>query len=240
MKAGGREYFEAIEEHFIRRRGQALMLSPADVHRVSGWHDAGIGLEAVLEAIDIHFERMARRDRPSRRAVTLAYLEDDVLDVWAGVRQRRMGASSTGTAGGPGESEPIAGPATHRRFVDRLQDDQRRLSAGDEREVAAATLVAKLAKRLEGHAEKFRPDLPDHDEQAAEDCLRRIEKSLRDGLRKLTSDDRLEALEQEGLATLGEKADAMKESTRQRLVKQLVDKTLREEMGLPRLSLFYV
>ena len=45
----------------------ALLLSPADVRRVATWLADGIPLAAVLEGIDLHFDRLARRDRLSYR-----------------------------------------------------------------------------------------------------------------------------------------------------------------------------
>src|SRR6185369_5809960 len=103
MDAATQAYFRAVEEHFIRRRGRPLLLSPADVRRVGEWHAAGIPLATVVEGIDIHFDRMERRGRAPRRAVTLAFVDDDVLDAWAGARHRR-----TGRGAPAGEAAPAA------------------------------------------------------------------------------------------------------------------------------------
>jgi len=43
-------YFTEIEEHFQRRRGTLLLLSPLDWALMETWKDAGIPLEAVLRA----------------------------------------------------------------------------------------------------------------------------------------------------------------------------------------------
>ena len=54
-------YFTEIEEHFQRRRGTLLLLSPLDWALMETWKDAGIPLEAVLRGIDATFEKWERR-----------------------------------------------------------------------------------------------------------------------------------------------------------------------------------
>ena len=56
-------YFTEIEEHFQRRRGTLLLLSPLDWALMETWKDAGIPLEAVLRGIDATFDKWERRPR---------------------------------------------------------------------------------------------------------------------------------------------------------------------------------
>ncbi len=60
-------YFTEIEEHFQRRRGTLLILSPLDWALMETWKDAGIPLEAVLRGIDTTFEKWERRPRKRAR-----------------------------------------------------------------------------------------------------------------------------------------------------------------------------
>ena len=57
-------YFTEIEEHFWRKRGAHLLVSPLDWAIVETWQKAGIPLNAVLKGIDRAFESWSR----SRRA----------------------------------------------------------------------------------------------------------------------------------------------------------------------------
>ena len=50
-------YFTEIEEHFQRRRGSILLLSPLDWALIEGWKNSGVPLEAVLRGIDAAFEK---------------------------------------------------------------------------------------------------------------------------------------------------------------------------------------
>ena len=63
-------YFTEIEEHFQRRRGTLLILSPLDWALMEIWKDAGIPLEAVLRGIDATFDKWDRR--PRKRAKSTA------------------------------------------------------------------------------------------------------------------------------------------------------------------------
>ena len=67
-------YFTEIEEHFQRRRGTLLILSPLDWALMEIWKDAGIPLEAVLRGIDATFDKWERRPRRTRKVNGLAYL----------------------------------------------------------------------------------------------------------------------------------------------------------------------
>jgi hypothetical protein len=226
-------YFQAIEEHFIEKRGQALLLSPEDVRRVAEWHGEGVPIEAVKEGIDLHFERMARRGKEPRRAVTLAYCEDDVLGAWAGVKQRKLGARD----GAALEADAIGGTEEHARLLAKLRASQEKAQAagadGD------ATAIAKAIGKLEKKAELFDPNQPAHDAQRTEDHLRRIEQALDKAMRQAAGDESLAALAAGVERELADKRARMKPETYERVSDQLLAKRLRERFDLPRLSLFY-
>ncbi len=88
----GREYFEKIEEEFIRLRGAPLLLSPADWRLADRWHRNGVPLPLVLESIRLVFERRAARQAespgaPRRRVSSLRYCRPAVEKAWAEVRE---------------------------------------------------------------------------------------------------------------------------------------------------------
>ena len=79
------------EEHFQRRRGGPLIVSPLDWELIKIWKDAGIPLEAALRGIDGAFERYEKR--PSKRKVnSLAYCAQDVLAAAEGMKEAAVGA----------------------------------------------------------------------------------------------------------------------------------------------------
>lgn len=235
MDEAVQEYFRSVEEHFIRRRGHPLMLSPSDVRRVVEWHQAGIPLPTIVEGIDIYFDRMARRERPARRAVTLKYVEDDVHDAWAGARHRRMGRAQSGAGAA---AEPLASAGEHQRLLDALHAAAERLDAGTPEDRLVAVAARSAHEKLGKKRELFDVTAEDHDEQRTEDHLRRIERALAAAAREALGAG-AEALEGEVIAELAGKRARMSDSTHQRVLGQLVDQRLRQRFGLPRLSLFY-
>ncbi len=87
-----RDYFEAIEEEFIRLRGAPLLLSPADWRLAQQWRRAGIPLAVVLESIREVFARRAERaaaspEAPKRRVSSLRYCRAAVEKAWAVYRE---------------------------------------------------------------------------------------------------------------------------------------------------------
>ena len=235
MDEEAQAYFRTVEEHFIDRRGRPLLLSPGDVNRVAVWYQGGIPLAAVLEGIDVHFERMARRNKPARRAVTLAYVEDDVLEAWAGARRRRLGS----VPAAEGEAQAPGGVVEHARFLEDLAACAARLWSADETSQRIAPLVEEAAEKLERKRALFDPAREEHDAQKAEETLRRIERTLQAAIRKAAGEAAVAGFEREVEADLAEKRSRMEDATWQRVRNQLVDKRLRERFGLPRLSLFY-
>ncbi len=86
-------YFTEIEEHFQRRRGTLLLLSPLDWALMETWKDAGIPLEAVLRGIDATFEKWERKPHRSRKVNGLAFCSQEVLATAEEMQEASVGAS---------------------------------------------------------------------------------------------------------------------------------------------------
>lgn len=75
-------YCREIETHLCRKNdGHLIRIVGPAFELVSGWAAQGIPLRVVFEGIDRFFERYYRKG-PRRRAVHIAFCEDDVLDVF--------------------------------------------------------------------------------------------------------------------------------------------------------------
>ena len=105
-------YFTEIEEHFQRRRGTVLLLSPLDWALMETWKDAGIPLEAVLRGIDATFEKWERRPKRFQKVNGLAYCSQEVLASAEEMKEAAVGAApseteehGTGPFGGGGVPE---------------------------------------------------------------------------------------------------------------------------------------
>ena len=93
-------YYTEIEGHFALRRATPFILSAKDWVLMKKWHDDGIPLPVVIEAIDSVFEK---NESSGRRKVisSLSYCRHAVKELWNERKELAVGAH---------ESTPEAGP----------------------------------------------------------------------------------------------------------------------------------
>jgi hypothetical protein len=232
-------YFTEIEEHFWRKRGAHLLVSPLDWAIVETWQKAGIPLDVVLRGIDQAFESYQRSRRSAGRPLkSLAYCVDAVLD--AATQQK--------------DSEVGAGPQVKRQTAASEPFSRDELRA----------FVLRNAERLAKAAEKLRPTDPELARHVGQTRATLAEIArLFDSPAQLDLEDlerRMTVLEQKLLAALTAAADEQTLLTIRReldrhlapyrrrmtaeqlnqLERQYTQKRLFERFDLPRLSLFYL
>jgi len=94
-------YFTEIEEHFVRRRGKHLLVSPMDWHLIASWRNAGVPLNVALRGIDIAMDGYYARQASSRgvsRINSLCYCHDAVMEAYAGHLESRVGEAAPESA----------------------------------------------------------------------------------------------------------------------------------------------
>jgi hypothetical protein len=85
-------YFTEIEEHFVRRRGKHLLISPMDWGLIATWRDAGVPLHVALRGIDIAMDGFfARQGRGTSKVSSLCYCHDSVMAEYARHLESRVG-----------------------------------------------------------------------------------------------------------------------------------------------------
>jgi hypothetical protein len=101
-------YFTEIEEHFVRRRGKHLLVSPMDWHLIASWRDAGVPLNVALRGIDLAMDSYYARQTPrsASKINSLCYCHSAVMEAYAGYLESRVGeaAPESGTETGDGDS----------------------------------------------------------------------------------------------------------------------------------------
>src|SRR3974390_1268388 len=74
-------YFTEIAEHFWKKRGPHVLVSPLDWAIMETWQKAGVPLEAALQGIDRAFESYQRSRRGAGKPLkSLAYCTDAGLE----------------------------------------------------------------------------------------------------------------------------------------------------------------
>jgi hypothetical protein len=233
-------YFTEIEEHFQRRWGGILRLSPLDWVLMETWRDAGIPLEAVLRGIDVTFEHYERRPSKTRKINGLGFCSQEVLAAAEDIKEAAVGAVGTAPepaaksrAGQGFEPEVIA--SFLRRNADLLEAAKLPEGSG----VSARSVARDAAKTLRHLAEQ----LETKPASRLEDLERRLtvlEEKLFAVLLASTPDEEIVSVRAEADRDLAPYRRKMSAAQIDQLQKQYVHKRLLEKFGLPRLSLFYM
>jgi hypothetical protein len=95
------EYFTDIEAHFAARRGTPFVLSAKDWALMKEWHDGGVPLPVVLEAIDAVFDK---QETKGRKINGLRYCRHAVKELWDERKELQIGAAEAAPEENP---EPI-------------------------------------------------------------------------------------------------------------------------------------
>ena len=94
-------YFEDIEAHFAARRGTPFILSAKDWALMKGWHDEGVPLPVVIEAIDSVFEKNETSGR-QKKINSLSYCRHAVKELWKERKEMLVGAAGETPEAAPG------------------------------------------------------------------------------------------------------------------------------------------
>jgi hypothetical protein len=222
-------YFTEIEEHFQKRRGTLIILSPLDWALMEIWKDAGIPLEAVLRGIDTSFDKWERRPRRPRKVNGLAYCAQEVLASAEEMKDATVGAAP---------AEKSTAGLEHAAVAGFLRQNADALAAGT-LPGAAQTVAEEAAQTLLGLADAVEQGSP----PPMEDLERRLtvsEEKLIAALLASTSDDVLFDIRSEADRDLAPYRSKMTAPQIEQLHKQYVQKRLLEKYKVPRLSLFYM
>lgn len=233
-------YYTEIEEHFWKKRGAHLLVSPLDWAIVETWQKAGIPLAVVLRGIDRAFESWARSRRAAggRQLKSLVYCVDAVLDAAAEAQEAAVGAGPEAP-----RSKAATEPFSRAELRKYLERNMARLRAAVEKQrVAHAALASRLretAKRIE----ELLPLLDTPGTLDLEDLERRVtvlEEKLAAALGADADEETMLAIRREMDRALAPYRRKMSVEQLTQLEGQYVRKKLFEYFDVPRLSFFYM
>ena len=158
-------YFEEIEGHFAMRRQTPFILSAKDWALMKSWHDEGIPLPVVIEAIDTVF------DKAEKKINSLSYCRHAVKELWKERKEMLVGAAGETPEAAPGplldalagrlEALPVAASFAARvrelaseksvpRIEEKLMELERELLDSAIAAEDTAALRAEIAANLAG------------------------------------------------------------------------------------------
>lgn len=215
MSSGASNYYQAVEEFFVSRRGDPLFISNADWLLIDGWKKRGIplriALRGVADALDGHAHSWSR----AQKVGSLAYCASEV-DVAAERWQRALAL---------GEEETARLPELLARLADGLGAAA---SLGPLARPAVAAAVGELRQRA-GRA---------GDARETEGWLLERETALREALIQDDGAEAVAGLRAEIERELAPYRDRMPQQVQDQIRIEALTRGLFEAHGLPRLSLF--
>ena len=263
VRAGGDEadrpglnyfnYFTEIEDTFVRRRGKHLLLGTLDWALMSSWKEMGVPLHVVLRGIEKSFDSYESRPR-TRSVKTLFYCQEEVEAQYAEWLASQLGAGGEGETCEEGEAgqeetreasesrglpfprEVIAAHLSECRDALRRALDARRSEHDvDELSEALSRASVRLEELERDFAAATRPNA-EQLEQSLTDLENLLDRAVRASLPPGAIDGKRASAEEQLRPYRGR----MERATYEQTLDNLLAKTLREECGLPRLSLFYL
>ena len=233
-------YFSEIEDTFVRRRGKHLLLSPMDWALIESWKERGVPLHVALRAIEHAFDSYEAKKR-KRSVKTLLYCQEEVEAQYAEWLESRVGSheaeqkESDGDAKSPFPRDVVlAHLVRSREELMKLTGARRQTSA--EELCGALTRATALLEELENdYAAAVQPDA-----RKLEESLTGVERMLDETVRKTVSDDDLKSISAEIDEQLKPYKRHMDKAAYAETYENLLRKRLRELLGVPRLSLFFL
>ncbi|MBC8030087.1 MAG: hypothetical protein H7Z16_08240 [Pyrinomonadaceae bacterium] len=242
-------YFTEIEDAFVRRRGKHLLVSSIDWSLIETWKEMGVPLHIVLRGIEKAFDSW--ESKPRKRSVkSLMYCQEEVDAQFAEWREARVGAADAPAEGDQNEGGADSLPFSRVAILEHLQGGhQSLLAAGTAYEAQLAgkqassdtfseTLVRAAALLREVAQDFTATAVPDA--QKLEQSLSGLERMLSDAVGLVIESDQLDRLKQEVKEQLSPYRKQMEKAVYQQTFDNLLLKQLREQFGVPRLSLFYL
>lgn len=218
-------YFTEIEDTFVRRRAKHLLLSPIDWAMIEGWRDRGIPLHIVIRAIENVFDGFDKNPGP-RSIKGLLYCKEEVEAQFLEWTTMQAGKSKEAVDDGAPEFSP-------ERIVEHIRTVVAELRRSQNPELSED--IARAIVRLEKLAVDHSNDLA-----TADQSLSDIENFLEHALLTHLDEARLTEAKKEVAAQLRPFKSEMKPEAYEQTSRVMLLKRLRDEEGIPRLSLFYL
>ena len=240
-------YFTEVEDTFVRRRAKHLFLSPLDWALIESWKELGIPLHLVLRGIEKAFDSWEAKPR-KRSVKSLLYCQEEVEAQYAEWLESRVGASLSETERteqvGADDGEDDSTPFSRAALLKHLRDGRAKLSETGEqrRAIAADDLCEALARAvtLLTDLEDECLAAPSPDAQKLEHSLSGIERMLSEAVRAAASREQIAEITREIKKQLRPYRSHMEPAVYEQTLDNFLLKRLREQLGVPRLSLFYL
>ena len=224
------QYFQMIEDYFVQKRGNPMLLSPKEWGLIREWQEAGIPAEVVLRAIDRGFEK---KKEEFESPVTLTYFRRIVKSEY-----KRFLKSQEGLLSEVQKESSSNVVEFLEKLLHSLEESSKQASqAGNQ----------AMADLLQGCREKLSIDVvqPFHENQTmdlqrVEHQLATLEKEIEKALLQTISNSQLNSFREDAMRELKTFQEKIEFSVYQEMINRALIKSVRKLYNIPRLSLFYM
>lgn len=222
-------YFTEIEETFIRRRGRNLLLSPLDWTLIETWQQREVPLHIILRGIEKVFDSMDSQPARKRSIKSLTYCRDEIEAQYADWLTRQ--------AGKPSGAATISAETTQSGFLTREYVLEHIENSIAQLKIIKQPELQEDLRRAVAGLESLRENFTD-DCDAAEKILLETENFLDAQLKRNTDPAHLNRIKKEVEANLAAYKNKMDKEAYEKTFDLMFLKRLREDLRIPRLSLF--
>ena len=118
MRTVSADYYTEIEAHFARRRGTPFVLSAKDWALMKEWHDGGVPLPVVIEAIDSVFDK---KEAKGQKVNSLSYCKHAVKELWDERRELQVGLEGSVPEADPSSRLEALAAALPAEYAERVR-----------------------------------------------------------------------------------------------------------------------
>ncbi len=222
------EYFRMIEEHFLQKRGNPMLLNPKEWSLIHEWYDQSIPEQVILRAIDRAFEKKLE----DRLPLSLRYAGRLVKSEHKKYVKSLEGKEQT--------KEPEARNVGE--YLERLAENLEKssLQAKKSENRALSEYLAKTHRRLADEiVNPFLKD-PSPNLQRVEHQLTTFEKEIEQVLLQMISDEQMNLFKEDAMRELKTFESKLDLAVYQEMLRRALIKSARRVYQIPRLSLFYM
>ncbi len=240
-------YFTEIEEHFVRRRGKHLYVSPLDWSLIATWQDSGVPLHVALRGIDRAMDAfLAKRSGGHSRVSSLFYCHSSVMEEYAHHLESHLGeeaASPAGAAASAGAEQPPDPNVPDKKAIleflkariGEIKALHGKLHGAEEGSSGVSRIVARLEELVRDLESDKQVDL-----EALDRDLSILDEALVDELRSALAPEEIAAWQEEAKNELKIYRKKLPKDTYAKIQENFLRAKTHRQFGVGELSLFHL
>jgi hypothetical protein len=233
-------YFTEIENHFVKRRGKHLLLSPMDWNLIAVWRDAGIPLQVALRGIDIAMDSFfSRQSRSHSKVNSLCYCHESVMAEYASHQESRVGAHEEEQNPDNASENNAAESSEVLEFLSQRINEIKMLSAKQYLCESALDGVQRAQGRLEEIVLHLNTGVG-IDAEALERDLGIVDEILMEELRPAIPQEQMAEWEKEAKTELKIYKKRLPKETYERIHRNFIHGRIRQRFEVGELSIFHL